>query len=99
SLRASQHVRVGMQLLFIHSNILLGLPYVINLLTPPQIYPAEKTFLIHHHTHDYGKPPVLALKGFVDKPVTYTGDKLAVDITCDNNSGRAVHSIKCKLKQ
>jgi hypothetical protein len=39
------------------------------------------------------------MEASVDKPVTYTGDKLTVHVELDNNSGRQVHAIKVKLKQ
>ena len=39
------------------------------------------------------------MEAYVDKPVTYTGDKVTLFVKLNNNSGRNVQSLKVKLKQ
>lgn len=86
SIRAVQHLRVG-------------LPYVIDPDRPKSTFKNEKSFIIHsHNTTGIGKH-VLYMEAYVDRPVTYTGDKITVFLKVNNNSGRNVQSIKVKLKQ
>jgi len=86
SIRCVQHLRIG-------------LPYVIDPSRVPSILKNEKSFLIHNHQASAPGKHVLQMEAFVDKPVTYTGDKITVFLKVNNNSGRNVQSIKVKLKQ
>eukprot|EP01114_Cavostelium_apophysatum_P009796 TRINITY_DN2305_c0_g1_i1.p1 TRINITY_DN2305_c0_g1~~TRINITY_DN2305_c0_g1_i1.p1 ORF type:complete len:1192 (-),score=409.72 TRINITY_DN2305_c0_g1_i1:47-3622(-) len=88
SIKCVQHLRVG-------------IPYFLDPNRIPSPTRVEKSFVFHRAVDgpDSARPHVLKLEGWVDKPVTFSGDKLDVSVRIDNNSGRTVHSIKCKLKQ
>lgn len=87
SIRCIQHIRVG-------------LPYVVDPERAPQLLSEEKSFLIHHRVEDgTNRAHTLKLEGWVDKPVTYSGDKITIHCCLTNNSGRHVQSLKIKLKQ
>eukprot|EP01117_Protostelium_nocturnum_P004541 TRINITY_DN163_c0_g1_i1.p1 TRINITY_DN163_c0_g1~~TRINITY_DN163_c0_g1_i1.p1 ORF type:complete len:1141 (-),score=466.52 TRINITY_DN163_c0_g1_i1:95-3517(-) len=82
----------------ITENIRIGIPYCIDPLKSPVVYKNEKKFVIHHN-HGRSGSSLLKLEASVDKPVTFTGDKLNVHVSVENYSGRTVYSLKCKLKQ
>ncbi|PRP86956.1 hypothetical protein PROFUN_04966 [Planoprotostelium fungivorum] len=79
-------------------NIRIGIPYFVDPEKPPIIHRNEKKFVIHHRSTAEGNA-LLKLEASVDKPVTFTGDKLAITVNLENYSGRTVYSLKCKLKQ
>jgi len=68
----------------------LGIPYFLDPNRLPVPVKVEKSFVFHRSVEGSGahKPHLLKLEGWVDKPVTYTGDKVLVSVRLDNNSGR-----------
>lgn len=65
----------------------------------PKRYHKEKTYFIHGPVRNENLSHKLHMRGSVDKPITFSGDDIKLNLTIENNSGKKVQSVKIRLKQ